>query len=164
MNQSLADIYAGHRQGLFTLALSVTRDADQAEDAVHDAFARLVRTKPQIDGDMTAYVFAAVRNAAMDQVRQRGRAPVTVETVFDHAAAAPEIGPELTALDSERDRLIRNALEALPDDQREIVVMKIYGGLTFGQIGEALDLPLQTVASRYRRTLGQMRRQMESLV
>src|SRR4051795_7972904 len=71
----LEDIYARHRQGLFTLALSITRCAARAEDAVHDAFVRLCRRRSvsaPVNGtgtasqpDPVAYVFASVRNAAV---------------------------------------------------------------------------------------------------
>src|SRR3954452_9099285 len=71
----LEDIYARHRQGLFTLALSITRCAARAEDAVHDAFVRLCRRRSvaaPLEGtgaasqpDAVAYVFASVRNAAV---------------------------------------------------------------------------------------------------
>src|SRR3954464_10297105 len=76
----LEDIYARHRQGLFTLALSITRCAARAEDAVHDAFVRLCRrrfvawwfsaTGTARQPDPVAYVFASVRNAAVDLVRR----------------------------------------------------------------------------------------------
>jgi RNA polymerase sigma-70 factor (ECF subfamily) len=52
--------------------------------------------------------------------------------------------------------LIEAALNQLPGDQREVVVMKIWGALTFAQIGEALGIPLNTAASRYRYALSRL--------
>ena len=64
----------------------------------------------------------------------------------------------------ERDHLLQKAVGDLPDGQREVIVMKLYGGLTFEQIAAALDEPLSTVSSRYQRTLEQLRKNVESLV
>ena len=80
----LGSIYSGHRQGLFTLALSITRNRHQAEDAVHEAFVRLCR-RPHSADEPTAYVYRAVRNAAIDQTRKRARTE-TPEPIFTENA------------------------------------------------------------------------------
>ena len=77
----LEDIYRDHRRGLFGLALSVVREAATAEDAVHEAFARLARQKGPPDGDATAYVYKAVRNAAIDQARRRKARPTPTDDI-----------------------------------------------------------------------------------
>ena len=56
------------------------------------------------------------------------------------------------------------AIEALAEDQREVVVLRVYAELTFAQIGEVLGQPLATVAARYRRSLERLRGQLERLV
>ena len=60
----LETVYEEHRQGLFTLALAITGSREDAEDAVHDTFARLCRLQANCPADPAPYVFAAVRNAA----------------------------------------------------------------------------------------------------
>ena len=57
----------------------------------------------------------------------------------------------------ERRELIERTLGTLPDQQKEVVIMKIWGGLTFQGIAEALDIPSNTAASRYRYALGTLR-------
>ena len=64
MKETLERIYWDHRQGLYTLALAITRRPERAEDAVQDAFARLWTASRRPTGDPVPYVFAAVRNAA----------------------------------------------------------------------------------------------------
>jgi RNA polymerase sigma-70 factor (ECF subfamily) len=153
----LEALYREHRQGLYTLALSVTRCPDRAEDAVQQAFVRLYKRKSRSVGDPAAYVFMAVRNAAIDQIRKRKRDQRTASCIYDEALGAPAgadgPGPETAALRNERQRAVRDAVERLEDQQREVIVMKVYGGLTFEQIGQVLGAPLSTVASRYRRGL-----------
>jgi RNA polymerase sigma-70 factor (ECF subfamily) len=151
---SIESIYRQHRNGLFTLALSITGRADSAEDAVHDAVVRVWRGATP-GGDPVAYLFAAVRNAAID-VRRRPRLGGDAVSIFDLAEpAAGETGDAV--VEAERDGMIADALAELPEDQREAVVMHLFAGLTFAQAAEAAGVPLQTVASRYRRGLEKLR-------
>ena len=69
MGQWIERVYAEHRQGLYSLALAIVGVREDAEDAVHEAFARLCRSPTNGMADPTAYVYAAVRNAALDRVR-----------------------------------------------------------------------------------------------
>jgi RNA polymerase sigma-70 factor (ECF subfamily) len=166
MQLELSAIYQRHRQGLFTLAASITRCPSRGEDAVHDAFARLCRASGGDDargcGDAVAYVFAAVRNAAVDQVR---RAPPVVDDI-DMAAVLFDLSddPARQAIDAERRRLVADAVGALPGQQREVVLLRVYAGLAFAQIAQVVDAPLPTVAARYRRALERLRQRLESMV
>jgi RNA polymerase sigma-70 factor (ECF subfamily) len=166
----LEDIYARHRQGLFTLALSITRCAARAEDAVHDAFVRLCRRRP-ISGasigmeispgaDPVAYVFASVRNAAVDLVRRAPPEQGRPGSIFAGASHPADAG----AIDAERRRWVARAVDTLPPEQREAVILRVYAGLSFAQIAATVDAPLQTVASRYRRGLERLRHQLARLV
>jgi RNA polymerase sigma-70 factor, ECF subfamily len=159
----LANIYARHRQGLFTLALLITRRPDRAEDAVHDAFARLCGVDSRGIADPVAYVFAAVRRAAIDQVRRAKRTGAD-EAAVSIFAAGDGATPESSAMGAERTQWVMAAIEALPPDQREVVVLRVYAELTFAQIAEVLAQPLATVAARYRRSLERLRGQLEKLV
>lgn len=162
----LARIYREHRQGLYSLAVAVTRHTQMAEDAVHDAFTHLCRVQLSPDRDPTAYVFKAVRNAALDQLRRRQRRPDRLDSIFD-ATSLPDPrhrGTQAEAEIAERDALVREAVDRLPDPERELITMKLFTGLTFRQIAELLDQPLATVASRYQRILTKLRSDMESLV
>lgn len=153
-------MYETHRQGLFTLALAITRCPALAEDAIQEAFLRLWRTGARPDGDPVPYVFAAVRNAAVDQVRKSAAAGRPVpESIFGGEARDPSV----SAATAEEHRAVREAVDALPDAQREVVVMKTYGGLTFEQIAQTTGEPLQTVASRYRRALERLGQRLGSV-
>ncbi len=156
MQQQLERIYQDHRQGLFTLALSITRRPDLAEDAVQEAFARLWQSKREPTADPVAYVFASVRNAALQLLRRRQ--PVEAETsIFADEGS----DPAAAAIEDERQRLVRRAVDALPIRQREAVVLRLNAGLTFQQIADTVGEPLQTIASRYRRALQQVKEMLE---
>jgi RNA polymerase sigma-70 factor (ECF subfamily) len=159
----LEAIYQEHRRGLVALALSVTRSVEAAEDAVHDAFIRLCKADRDMPDAPVAYVYRAVRNAAIDKHRSRKRTNDRTDTMY----AEPDAGVGSPAVDverSERDRLLRDAVEDLPEEARQVVLLRVYSGLTFDQIAEALELPMGTVNSRYRRALDKLRESVESLV
>ena len=153
VHQRLERIYREHRQGLFTLALSITRCPQSAEDAVHDAFVRLWKSRAGPKGDALAYVFASVRNAALDVLRRRCKTAELSESIF---ASRPS-DPSARAAETEEAALLRAAVDGLPGPQREAVVLRVYAGLTFEQIASTVGEPLPTVASRYRRALERIR-------
>jgi RNA polymerase sigma-70 factor (ECF subfamily) len=124
-----------------------------AEDAVQDGFVTFWKTRARAR-DEQAYVYACVRSAAMNLGRSQRR-----RSLREHAAAsrAGEESAFVFPLErAERQAMIEAALGQLPGDQREVVVMKIWGGLTFSQIAEALGISLNTAASRYRYALARL--------
>lgn len=162
MQHWLEAIYRQHRTGLIGLARSVARQDDAAEDAVHEAFTRLASKDAEPQGDAVAYVYRAVRNAAVDQIRRRA-AGVQPTTDGEQAALFADPGPSAhdRLEQTELHRLLTRALETLDDPIRETIVMKCFGNLTFQQIAQARGEPLSTVASRYQRGLKQLKGQLE---
>jgi len=155
MQTELERIYREHRQGLFSLALAITRRAEQAEDAIHEAFTRLCGRTAGPQGDVVAYVFACVRNAAVDQ---RRRQPAYAGEPIFAAVTSDPVGRLIAA---EQQQALRDVVESLPEPRRELVTLRLYAGLTFQQIANVLGQPLATVASNYRRTLQQIKRTLE---
>ena len=150
MNDQLARNYLQHRQGLFSVALAITRCRADAEDAVQEVFSRLCRNgatdKP------AGYLFAAVRNAAADRLRAR-RPGQTAEMLL--APCLPN--GQHPAAQRERDHAVAAALDALPQELRTPVFLRIFAGLNFRQIAELTDTPLQTIVSRYAAGLRRLR-------
>ncbi len=131
---------------LFARQWSATQ-AD-AEDAVQAGFVKFWETRRRARDEL-AYLYTAVRTAAMDIGRSQRQREHRQRTV-----ARPEESPfQINAERAERQARIESALSQLPADQREVVVMKIWGGLTFAQIGEIQGVSLNTAASRYRLAL-----------
>jgi RNA polymerase sigma-70 factor (ECF subfamily) len=151
LRAELEQVYRQHRQALFSLALTITGCAGLAEDSVHEAFVRLCGRPELPSGGLAAYVFAAVRNAAVDCCRRTKRERTLAETLFADAARVG--GPVTDAVTRDRAELLRREIDLLDDGAREIIVMKIFGELTFDEIGSVLNAPAATVATRYRRAL-----------
>lgn len=154
--QVLEQLYLRHRQGLYSLALAVTGCPAAAEDAVHEAFARLCRRAPGEARSESAYVYAAVRNAALDYRRRSRSAPSAADALFNGGWLRNGSSAE----ERERDQLIRKVVDELPEEQREAVVLRIYAGLTFDEMGEAAGAPVATMAARYRRALERLRERL----
>ncbi|MFW5860044.1 MAG: RNA polymerase sigma factor [Planctomycetota bacterium] len=160
-NDRLEAIYAANRQGLYSLALTVCGDPERAEDAIQEAFARLFTGRGRNARDLTAYAFAAVRNAAYDQLRRRRHERNEPVSVFATTAVAPAGG---LMDDTDDHALLKRAVDELPDAEREVVVLHIYAGLGFTRIADSLDAPVSTVHSRYRRALERLRAQMAEVM
>jgi RNA polymerase sigma-70 factor, ECF subfamily len=157
VQRRLEQVYRDHRQGLFTLALAISRSPDLAEDAVQEAFTRLWRSSREPQGDLVAYTFATVRNTALELVRRRRDTVQMPASLFD----GTRCNPAALASDAEQERLVRAAVDALPIRQRQAVVLRLYAGLTFQQIADTLHEALPTVASRYRRALQRIKETLE---
>jgi RNA polymerase sigma-70 factor (ECF subfamily) len=138
----------GH--GLFAYARSLTGRRESAEDIVQETFLRLLESgKVLSDEVLPSFVYGIARNLAMDLRRQaelrRRHEPQVARSV---AARRPVGSEEATLLG-----VVLAELENLPVDQREVLVLKIVGGLTFEEVGEILQAPASTAASRYRYAL-----------
>ena len=159
----LADIYRDNRQGLFSLALSITKNSSDAEDAIHDAFLRISKKDLDQISDPTAYTFMSVRNASYDKCRRRKKLVSDPENIFAVQEAA-DSAPERRLLSAERNALLETALNQLSESEKDIIVMKMYSNLTFEQIANVCNEPLPTISSRYRRSLKKLKSKMETLM
>jgi RNA polymerase sigma-70 factor (ECF subfamily) len=134
-----------------------------AEDVVQEAFVRFWRARRRGVGDPKAYLFACVKRAALDARRARLRRQRREAEAGSGAGRGGGPGEPLFDSPLERDEWragVESALARLPEAQREVLVLKVWGGLTFPQIGAALGVPPNTAASRHRYALLALRRQL----
>lgn len=143
-----------HGPALLLLARQWAADQSDAEDLVQEAFLRFWRSRAAAH-DPTAYLYACVRNCALDMMRGRARR----QTRERSAARAERVADWFTSdpQRAERNARIERVLADLPQAQREVVVMKIWGRLSFEQVAAALGIPPNTAASRYRYALQKLR-------
>ncbi len=161
LNNDLKEIYEQHRQGLYSLAASLTGCTQHAEDAIHTAFEKLCRRNSRSTDDLTTYVFAAVRNSAIDLRRRQRRHARFASSLFSSPVTpVAESKADELVLTSERDQILRQAIDELESDDREIVVMKAFGQLTFEAIADVTNRPVGTVATRYRRALEKLHQRL----
>ena len=145
-------LYRKHGPALLLFAVSIMRDLTTAQDAVQQVFLRLIE-----HGDLSrvvdqkAYLFASVRNAVLTARRVNHH-----NVPFDSDA----IWFTTKQQDFMEETHLRRAILALPEDQREVVVLHTWGELTFSQIGELLSVSANTAASRYRYALAKLKESM----
>lgn len=149
--------FDAHGRAMVLFARQFTATLEDAEDAVQEGFVRCWRRGPQSE-DPTAYLFACIRTAALDQSRQgkrRARREQVVALRAEPALFACPVEQE------ERRRRIEEAIARLPLEQREVLVLKIWGGLTFDQIARVHGISINTASSRYRYALDALRQRLE---
>lgn len=144
-------LYRRHGPALLLFATTISGDRSRAQDAVQQVFTRLIETGLRQAVDKKAYLFACVRNATLNDAKfQRRNTELDSETAwFDPPMR--DFAAELS---------LRRALSDLPSDQREVVVLHMWGELTFSQIAELLLISANTAASRYRYALARLREAM----
>jgi RNA polymerase sigma-70 factor (ECF subfamily) len=151
---AVAELYDRFGPVLYRTARTLLGGTDLAEDAVQETFVGLVRAgvSPDKMKDVRAYLFAALRNAASRLRAQIARdRPVPPEEFNALATSAPQ------SADLDRSVRLEQALRDLPPDQREVIALKIDGGLTFAEVADCLGVSANTAASRYRYALEKLR-------
>ena len=147
-----------HGPAMLLLARQIVSARADAEDVVQEAFVRFWKNRGRAD-DPAAYLFACVRSAALDWRRGAERRGRREEAAARHDVPA-SVEPVLFAArmeHEERRAAIEAALARLPEPQREVLVMKVWASLSFPQIAQALGIPPDTAASRYRYALEKLR-------
>ena len=129
-----------------------------AEDVFQEAFTRFWQRRDGVR-DPVAYVYQCVRRAAIDRKRDETRR----REQMDPPMFADPCEPYDAVQRKEESTLLEEALSKLGEEQREILVMKTWGDLTFTQIGEVLDIPRRTAQSRHRAALDELRTMMEQI-
>lgn len=163
MPAEIESLYDEHAQALFAFLLNFTRDEDDTRDVLQEVFVKLARQPELLRAarDERAFLIRLAHNAAIDLMRRRStRARHTEqfgeEKISPFAATAD---PDEAAFREE----LSAALGELPPDQRAVVHLKLWEGLTFERIAEALEIPLNTAASRYRYGLDKLRDRLRPL-
>ncbi len=145
--EELRRFYETHRQELFTYALALTRCQSGAEDAVHTAFSHVLE-RGRMPRDLRPYLFRCVRNAAIDGQRIASREQSNT-SLFN--------GRQSDGVDLQFRLEMEELLVRLPNAEREVIVLKLYSGLTFREIARVQRIPQGTAASLYRRGIDKLR-------
>lgn len=130
-----------------------------AEDVVQETFVKCWQNGFQDISEPKAYLFASVKRNAADLVRHRSRRRRReTKAVLERSGSEPTLLSPVE--EDERRAAIESAMMCLPLEQRTVLVMKIWGDLTFAEISRALQISPNTAASRYRYALKTLRQQL----
>jgi RNA polymerase sigma-70 factor (ECF subfamily) len=159
----LRRLYDEHAQVLYAFLLNLTRDEADTRDLLQDIFVKLARGPALLAGvrDERAFLIRLAHNAAIDLIRRRGTRDKTRDQF-----AAESTSPFAPASDPDEQTfraVLAEALADLPPDQRAVVHLKLWEGLTFEEIAHTLDIPANTAASRYRYGLDKLRERLRPI-
>ena len=144
-------LYDRHGPALPAYACSFVADAAIAEDVVHQVFVKLLQGRIAVPDAPLGYLYRAVRNAGLN-LRRNGRRETRLEP--DSVWFAHRGG------DREASLALQGALAELPEEQREVMIMRVWSGMTLEEIAGVSGVSLNTVASRYRYALGKLRERL----
>jgi RNA polymerase sigma-70 factor (ECF subfamily) len=151
--EDVGRLYDQHGPALLAYACSFVADGAAAEDIVHGVFTKLLNGRPAARIDIpVAYLYRAVRNEALNARRNGARHTQLEETkpCFVHRNG-----------DREAALALQEALHDLPEEQRAVVIMRIWAGMTLDEVAATTEVSVNTASSRYRYAVEKLRERLE---
>jgi RNA polymerase sigma-70 factor (ECF subfamily) len=158
-DRALSEAFDQLGQAVYAGALRVLGDAAAAQDVVQDVFVELWSHPGRYDpaaGPLRAYLVLLARHRAVDVVRSELRRMARQEHSYRLLPRRPEPTPLDEALVSEAAAVVREAVQRLPDGQRQMVELAYFGGLTCREAANAAGIPEGTAKSRLRLALAKL--------
>ncbi len=159
----LARIYDEHAQALFSFLLEFTRSEADTRDLLQEVFIRIARRKRLLEDveNERAFLIRLAHNLAVDWMRRGSTRQRNYEQFgIEWSASATITGsPDEPTFQA----ALEQAMQTLPVEQRTVVHLKIWGGMTFDEIACSLDISPNTAASRYRYGIDKLREQLRPL-
>jgi RNA polymerase sigma-70 factor (ECF subfamily) len=171
------ELVSRHKRGLYNFLLRSVHNQSRAEELLQEVFLRVIRAKDryQRTARFTTWIYTIARNLCVDESRRqkfrrtlpleakrKGRGEDSGLSILD-VTEAGEVGIDSASEAPKIRERVAAAIENLPDDQREVFVMRQFGGLSFKQIGEAVGAPENTVKSRMRYALEKLRGDLQDI-
>ncbi|HLX62679.1 MAG TPA: sigma-70 family RNA polymerase sigma factor [Planctomycetota bacterium] len=150
-----------HLDAAYNLARWLAKNEHDADDIVQEACVRALRFIGGFTGENTrAWFLCIVRNIFFDMRRRRGfESPADFDDIT-RSVPSDELGPEALLLRELDTRALREAIEELPDEFREAIVLREMEGLQYEQIAEVAGVPLGTVMSRLARARARLQQRL----
>jgi RNA polymerase sigma-70 factor (ECF subfamily) len=159
--EAMVTLHARYADLVYSIAQRILEDGPTAEECVQDAFMRVWQSAGQYNaqrGPLVAWLIGITRNVSIDRLRQRGRqVAVPQENRPNDADEEVLFNIPEDWRDREQANSLRFAVQALPAEQRQVIELSYYGGMTQSDIAEQLTLPLGTVKTRMRLGMQKLR-------
>ena len=156
-SDALRRIYQKYEAYLLTVATALLNDIGSAEDVLHDTFVWFAESSDRIklEGSLRSFLAICVANRCRDLLRKHNRNFESLDMA--ESLVSRDKGPALAAVCSEELEKLANAIELLPYEQKEVIVLHIKAGLMFKQIARVQKISINTVQSRYRYGIDKLR-------
>lgn len=157
-----------HKERLFTTIYLIVKDTYIAEDLFQETFIKIIRNlkkrKYNEEGKFLPWAMRIARNMAIDYFRKKKRMPTVTgsegEDVFRKLQISTE-NREQEIIRSEKEDQVRYFINKLPEEQREVLILRHYGELSFKEIAAMTDVSINTALGRMRYALNNLRKMME---
>jgi RNA polymerase sigma-70 factor (ECF subfamily) len=159
--QAFLQLYDRHSARVYGLALRMLGDVPSAEEVTQDAFMKLwtrAQSYSAARGTLVAWLLTIARHSALDRIRLEARRPAFSGALsIEREDGRPSLTAPESATEEARWRSLRFALAELPAEQRQVIELAYYHGVTHSQMAEMLALPLGTVKTRLRLGMERLR-------
>lgn len=166
-----------HRRGLFNFLYRSVRNQSRAEELLQEVFLRVIKAKSRYEqtARFSTWIYTIARNLCVDESRRAAfRRTVSLDATrpgkdgdergaMIDSTAADQVDVDDEAMGPRIQARVAAAVDRLPDDQREVFLMRQLGGLSFKEIGEVVGAPENTVKSRMRYALEKLREELRDL-
>jgi RNA polymerase sigma-70 factor (ECF subfamily) len=163
--QDFDDVVVTHGRRVFTLAVYLLANREEAEDVTQEVLVKLWRRGHEVSPERFGpWLVRVTRNACIDTIRARkdgGRVNLDGESGIELLERAP--GPETLAHASQLGNRILNALETLSEPSRSVVILREIQGMTYQEIGDALEMPINNVRVTLHRGRRRLREELREV-
>ncbi|HXN98854.1 MAG TPA: sigma-70 family RNA polymerase sigma factor [Candidatus Acidoferrales bacterium] len=163
--QNFEEIFLPHLDAAYNLARWLTRNEHNAQDVAQEAYLRALRFFPGFRGDNArAWLMKIVRNTCYNWLH--ANRPLQEATEFEENLCPPDArapNPEESMVQNDNGALVQKALEKLPSNFREVLILREIEGMSYKEIAEITGMPTGTVMSSLSRARGQLRQALTSL-
>ncbi len=157
-----------HKERIFTTILLIVKDTYIAEDLFQETFIKIInnlrKKKYNEEGKFLPWAIRIARNMAIDYFRKTKRMPTVTDSSGDDVFRKIKIKTENIEekiVRTEKENQVRVLIDKLPPEQRQVLILRHYGDLSFKEIAEMTDVSINTALGRMRYALNNMRRMME---
>ncbi|MDZ7689971.1 MAG: sigma-70 family RNA polymerase sigma factor [Balneolaceae bacterium] len=166
--KALEELYDLYKSLLFGMIVSIVKTREEAEDLLQEVFMKIWEKAYTFDedrGNVYSWIVTLTRNKAIDRVRSKGyKTQEKASNRVDEPGFSLEtdrFDPLQTTIFSDRAELVKQALDEIPDKQRQVIEVAYYDGMTQSEISEHFDIPLGTVKTRTRQGLMKLKNILE---
>ncbi|MBT8326644.1 MAG: sigma-70 family RNA polymerase sigma factor [Bacteroidia bacterium] len=157
-----------HKERIFTTIILIVKDSYIAEDLFQETFIKIIKNlkakKYNEEGKFLPWAIRIARNMAIDHFRKMKRMPMVTDSSGDDVFRKIKISNEnieQQIIRSEKENKVRVLIDKLPAEQRQVLILRHYGDLSFKEIAEMTNVSINTALGRMRYALNNMRRMME---
>jgi RNA polymerase sigma-70 factor (ECF subfamily) len=156
--EAFKEVYVRYKSEVLALIATMLGRQDEAWDLLHDVFVSLARQAPHLSSisNLKGYLLTSAANRVRDHLKKRRPRRADGEAIMDAASDAKN-NPLYIAIQKSEANQLWQAVCTLPDEQRIVIALRIYGGLNFKQIAQHQGISENTAQSRYRYALAKLR-------